>query len=157
MHYILIYLVLPLLIFAVCLCLHYNGSTRHVKLLGMKFMFIRDDWALKCGVSWYFLTSKGKDTWIYIAPLLWLTPVTLRYGSQITCSLVFKLISDRRFAAGIRPVVTQCYKNAITGTNPYYWTLTDSWGGIILNKYCRKIICYNPGKLKSRLPSTSAR
>ena len=43
MHYILIYLVLPLLIFAVCLCLHYNGSTRHVKLLGMKFMFIRDD------------------------------------------------------------------------------------------------------------------
>ena len=26
----------------------------------------------------------------------------------------------RRFAAGIRPVVTQCYKNAITGTNPYY-------------------------------------
>ena len=26
-------------------------------------------------------------------------------------------------------------RNAITGTNPYCWTLTDSRGGIILNKY----------------------
>ena len=29
----------------------------------------------------------------------------------------------------------QCYNNAITGTNPYCWTLTDPRGGIILNKY----------------------
>ena len=26
-------------------------------------------------------------------------------------------------------------RNAITGSNPYFWTLTDPRGGIILNKY----------------------
>ena len=74
--------------------------------------------------------ASGSDKMASLAYLvtLWLLHYNTIYSD---CSLSFRLVGLVVKLGHMK--ISR--RNAITGTNPYCWTLTDPRGGIILNKY----------------------